>query len=39
MPFMKKQGGYLPTCDHGVPPEVPFENYVYFRELLKEYAK
>ena len=39
MPFMKRQGGYLPTCDHGVPPEVPFDNYVYFRELLKEYAK
>ncbi len=39
LPFMKKHGGYLPTCDHGVPPEVPFENYVYFRELLKEYAK
>ncbi|MDD4543339.1 MAG: uroporphyrinogen decarboxylase family protein [Clostridia bacterium] len=39
LPFMKKHGGYLPTCDHGVPPEVPFENYVYFRELLKEYVK
>ncbi|HPB17993.1 MAG: hypothetical protein GXY21_03370 [Clostridiaceae bacterium] len=39
LPFMKKYGGYLPTCDHGVPPEVPFENYVYFRELLREYAK
>jgi uroporphyrinogen decarboxylase len=39
LPFMKNHGGYLPTCDHGVPPEVPFENYVYFRELLKEYAK
>ena len=39
MPFMKEKGGYLPTCDHGVPPEVPFLNYVYFRELLKDYAK
>ncbi len=39
VPFMKTQGGYIPTCDHGVPPEVPFENYVYFRELLKDYAR
>ncbi|HQM39419.1 MAG TPA: uroporphyrinogen decarboxylase family protein [Clostridia bacterium] len=39
LPFMKKHGGYLPTCDHGVPAEVPFENYVYFRELLREYTR
>ncbi len=39
VPFMKAHGGYIPTCDHGVPPEVPFENYVYFRELLKDYAR
>jgi len=38
MPFMVKYGGYLPTCDHGVPPEVPFENYIYFRKLLEDYS-
>ncbi len=37
MPYMKKRGGYIPTCDHGVPEEVGFENYVYFRQLLSEY--
>jgi uroporphyrinogen decarboxylase len=27
-------GGYIPTVDHSVPPDVPFENYVYFRQLI-----
>lgn len=38
MPTMKKRGGYIPTCDHGVPEEVSFENYMYFREKLSEYC-
>lgn len=38
MPAMKKRGGYIPTCDHGVPEEVPFENYLYFRQRMLEYA-
>ena len=38
MPFMKARGGYIPMCDHGVPLEVSFENYVHFRNRLKEYA-
>ena len=37
MPFMKKHGGYMPTCDHGVPEEVDFEDYVYYRELMAGY--
>lgn len=38
MPFMKEHGGYIPTCDHGVPEEVPFEDYVYFREQMQAFA-
>ena len=38
MPFMKKYGGYIPTCDHGVPEEVSFENYLHFRNRLKEFS-
>ena len=38
MSYMAKRGGYIPTCDHGVPEEVPFENYVHFRNLLKQYG-
>ena len=36
LPAMKKRGGYLPTCDHGVPAEVPFGDYVYFRQRVAE---
>ena len=39
MPVMYRRGGYIPTCDHGVPEEVSYENYVYFRERLREFAK
>jgi uroporphyrinogen decarboxylase len=39
MPAMRKRGGYIPTCDHGVPEETSFENYLLYRELMKEYCK
>jgi uroporphyrinogen decarboxylase len=29
-------GGYIPGCDHGVPHDVPFDNYRYLVELLKQ---
>ncbi len=38
MPIMKARGGYIPMCDHGVPEEVSFDNYLHFRNRLKEYA-
>lgn len=38
MPFMKAAGGYIPMCDHGVPEEVDFENFVHYRKRLAEYA-
>jgi uroporphyrinogen decarboxylase len=37
MPFMKRHGGYLPTCDHGVPEEVEFEDYLHYRKRMLEY--
>jgi len=36
IPFMRKQGGYIPVCDHGVPEEVAFEDYCHFRKRLYE---
>ena len=36
-PVMQQRGGYLPTCDHGVPEEVPLENYLHFRKRCLEY--
>jgi uroporphyrinogen decarboxylase len=38
MPFMKKRGGYIPTCDHGVPEEVRFDDYLHYRKRMREFA-
>ncbi len=38
LPAMRRRGGYYPTCDHGVPEEVSFEDYLYFRKRCLEYA-
>lgn len=37
-PAMQKRGGYIPTCDHGVPAEVPYENYMHYRKRALEFA-
>lgn len=37
-PVMHKRGGYIPTCDHGVPAEVPYENYLHYRKRAQEFA-
>jgi uroporphyrinogen decarboxylase len=36
LPAMRARGGYIPTCDHGVPEEVSYENYVYYRKRCVE---
>ena len=28
------EGGWIPACDHGIPPDVPFDNYRYYRDLV-----
>lgn len=38
MPAMKRRGGYIPTCDHGVPEEVSFENYMHYRKRMLAFA-
>ncbi len=37
-PVMQQRGGFLPTCDHGVPEEVSLENYLYYRKRCLEFA-
>ena len=27
-------GGYIPSCDHGVPPDVSWQDYLYYTKLL-----
>jgi len=36
LPAMRERGGYIPTCDHGVPEEVPYEDYLYYRKRCLE---
>lgn len=37
-PVMRERGGYIPTCDHGVPQEVKFEDYMHYRKRCLEFA-
>lgn len=39
MPVMRARGGYIPMCDHGVPEEVAFEDYMHFRRRMLEFAQ
>ncbi|MBN1348830.1 hypothetical protein JXJ21_05425 [candidate division KSB1 bacterium] len=36
LPIMRERGGYIPTCDHGVPEEVSWENYLHYRKRCVE---
>lgn len=36
LPAMRARGGYIPTCDHGVPEEVSLENYRHYRKRCVE---
>ena len=30
------EGGYIPTIDHSIPPDVPYENFLYYFQKKKE---
>lgn len=34
----REYGRYIPTCDHGVPPDIPLRTFLYMVELLKGFA-
>ena len=36
VPKLLEYGGYIPGIDHSVPPDVPFENYAYYTELIRK---
>jgi len=36
MPPMVKRGGFIPTCDHGVPDNVPYADYMHYRRRMME---
>jgi len=39
IPYLLEQGGYIPSVDHLVPSDVPFENYAHYIKLVKESFK
>ena len=36
---LTEEGGYIPSVDHTVSSDIPFENYVYYNKLYKSYLK
>lgn len=36
IPPMRERGGYIPTCDHGVPDDVSLANYLHYRRRIIE---
>jgi len=36
LPAMRRRGGYYPTCDHGVPLTVSYDNYLHYRKRCIE---
>ena len=38
LPKMKERGGYIPTCDHGVPEEVSLSDYMHLRKRIREFG-
>jgi uroporphyrinogen-III decarboxylase len=36
VPFLLEKGAYFPSTDHLVSPDIPFENFCYFINLLRE---
>lgn len=36
LPAMRERGGYIPTCDHGVPEETSYANYLHYRRRCVE---
>jgi uroporphyrinogen decarboxylase len=33
---LAEEGGYIPFCDHRVPPDVPLRNYLHYLERAKQ---
>ena len=34
--YLLQKGGYIPSIDHAIPPDISFENFCYYRNLIKK---
>lgn len=39
VPFLIESRGFIPTCDHAVPPDVSLQNYQYYLDLIHKLAE
>ena len=39
LPMMELGGGYIPTVDHTIPPDVPLENFLHYLRLKRRIAE
>jgi uroporphyrinogen decarboxylase len=39
LPPLLDSGGYIPTVDHTVPHDVPYENFLFYLEMKREIAE
>ena len=39
LPILLESGGYIPTVDHVVPPDVPKDNFLYYLDLKRRIAE
>jgi uroporphyrinogen decarboxylase len=39
VPALLEDGGYIPHVDHDVPPDVPYDNFLYYLELKRRIAE
>jgi uroporphyrinogen decarboxylase len=37
LPYLKEEGGYMPSLDHEVPPDIPYQNYMYYLEFISKF--
>jgi len=38
LPFMAKRGGYIPTLDHWVPPDISYDLFCYYNEKIQNFT-
>jgi uroporphyrinogen decarboxylase len=36
LPFLLESGGYIPTIDHSIPPDVSYDNFLYYLAVKKK---
>ena len=39
IPYLVEQGGYIPTIDHAVPPDISLKNFMYYLNLKNKLAE